>query len=96
MCFALGGPFNNYVVKMRGGRNILFLSMISAQPDGHMSFLTGQDQTHKFARQVLPDWTESRLMYIFKHFTLQVQVINSHNSQFLDTNLVSKVPRPNK
>ena len=26
---------------------------------GHMSFLTGQDRTPKFAGQVLPDWTES-------------------------------------
>ena len=30
---------------------------------GHMSFLTGQDRTPKFARQVLPDWTESGLIF---------------------------------
>ena len=30
---------------------------------GHMSFLTGQDRTSKFAGQVLPDWTESGLTF---------------------------------
>ena len=40
-----------------------------------MSFLTGQDQTSKFARQVLPVRTESGL--IFKHFIFQVWVISS-------------------
>ena len=29
---------------------------------GHMSFLTGQDRTPKFAGQVLPDRTESGLI----------------------------------
>ena len=31
---------------------------------GHMSFLTGQDRTPKFAGQVLPDWTESGLIFL--------------------------------
>ena len=31
---------------------------------GHMSFLTGQDRTPKFAGQVLPDRTESRLTFL--------------------------------
>ena len=31
---------------------------------GHMSFLTGQDRTPKFAGQVLPDWTESGLTFL--------------------------------
>ena len=30
---------------------------------GHMSFLTGQDLTPKFARQVQPDRTESELIF---------------------------------
>ena len=30
---------------------------------GHMSFLTGQDWTPKFAGQVLPDRTESGLIF---------------------------------
>ena len=31
---------------------------------GHMSFLTGQDRTPKFAGQVLPDRTESGLIFL--------------------------------
>ena len=31
---------------------------------GHMSFLTGQDRTPKFAGQVMPDWTESGLIIL--------------------------------
>ena len=31
---------------------------------GHMSLLTGQDWTPKFAGQVLPDWNESGLMFL--------------------------------
>ena len=30
----------------------------------HMSFLTGQDRTPKFAGQVLPDRTESGLIFL--------------------------------
>ena len=32
--------------------------------NGHMSFLTGQDRTPKFARQVLPDRTKSGLIFL--------------------------------
>ena len=31
---------------------------------GHMSFLTGQDRTPKFAGQVLPDQTKSGLTFL--------------------------------
>ena len=31
---------------------------------GHMSFLTGQNRTPKFAKQDLPDWTESRVIFL--------------------------------
>ena len=31
---------------------------------GHMSFLTGQDRTPKFAGQVLPDRTKSGLIFL--------------------------------
>ena len=58
---------------------------------GHMSFLTEQDRTPKFAGQVLLDQTKSGLIYIFKHFTYQVRVINSLKIRFMETNLVSKV-----
>ena len=54
-----------------------------------MSFLIRQDGTPKFARQVLPDQTESGLMS-YVHFIYQVQVINSHKIRSLDTNLGSK------
>ena len=60
---------------------------------GHMSFLTGQDRTPKFAGQVLPDRTESGL--IFKHFNYHVWAINSHMIRSLDT-LVSKVNKEKK
>ena len=61
-----------------------------------MSFLTGQDQTHKFAGQVLPDRTEGEAGLIFFHIlTYQVDVIDSHKIRSLDTNLVSQIPRPN-
>ena len=53
----------------------------------HMSFLTGQDRTLKFAGQVLPDQTESGLLFR-KHFTCQAGDISSHKISFLDTNLV--------
>ena len=36
---------------------------------GHMSFLTGQDRTHKFAGQVLPDRTESGLVFLTFYLT---------------------------
>ena len=38
------------------------LCQLGLDRTGHMSFLTGQDRTPKFAGQVLPDRTESGLM----------------------------------
>ena len=35
------------------------INVVGIDRTGHMSFLTGQDQTPKFAGQVLPDRTES-------------------------------------
>ena len=32
---------------------------------GHMSFLTGQDRTPKFAKQVIPDLTKSGLLILY-------------------------------
>ena len=57
---------------------------------GHMSFLTRQDRTPKFAGQVLPNWTESRLIF------LSILPANSHKIRRLDTNLVSKVNKQQK
>ena len=39
------------------------LSQIGLDRTGHMSFLTGQDRTPKFAGQVLPYQTESGLIF---------------------------------
>ena len=36
---------------------------------GHMSFLTGQDRTPKFAGQVLPERTESGLIFLTFYLT---------------------------
>ena len=36
---------------------------------GHMSFLTRQDRTPKLAGQVLPDWTESGLIFLTFYLT---------------------------
>jgi hypothetical protein len=51
---------------------------------GHMSFLTGQDRTPKFARQVLPDRTESGLILL----NVLPTKYNSHKIGYMDTNLV--------
>ena len=55
---------------------------------GHMSFLTGQDRTPKFAGQVLPNQTESGLIFLNILPTYQVLIINSHKIRPLDTNLM--------
>ena len=39
-------------------------SRLGLDRTGHMSFLTGQDRTPKFAGQVLPDRTESGLIFL--------------------------------
>ena len=41
------------------------VTLIGLDRTGHMSFLTGQDQTPKFAGQVLPDRTDSGLPVFF-------------------------------
>ena len=69
--------------------------MLGLDRTGRMSLLTGQDRTHIFARQVLPDRTESGLIF-FNILTYYVQVINSQKIRSLDTNLVSKLFRPNE
>ena len=62
---------------------------------GHMSFLTGQqDGTPKFAGQVLPDRTESGLIFL-KHFTYQSvksPVSGKEIVQFLDSPDLENLP----
>ena len=42
----------------------LVMMKLGLNQTGHMSFLTGQDRTLKFAGHVLPDRTESRLIFL--------------------------------
>ena len=42
--------------------NVMGSNAVGLDRTGHMSFLTGQDRTPKFAGQVLPDRTKSGLM----------------------------------
>ena len=44
---------------------------------GHMSFLTGQDRTPKFAGQVLPDRTKSGLIFLNILHTMYDQIETS-------------------
>ena len=44
--------------------NTTFLLNVGLDRTGHMSFLTRQDQTPKFAGQVLSDWTNSGLIFL--------------------------------
>ena len=46
----------------------------------HMSFLTGQDQTPKFAGQVLPDGTKSRLILLAYCWSFNQLKNSSHNA----------------
>ena len=66
-----------------------------ARPDWAYEFpdQTGPDTQIFWTGPAGPNWIQS---YIFKHFTYQVQVINTHKIRFLTTNLASKVPRPKK
>ena len=64
------GPILNQCVKP------LFLNFsnvsklrVGLNRTGHMSFLTGHDQTPKFAGQVLPDRTESGLIFLTFYLT---------------------------
>ena len=41
-----------------------YLQALGLNRTGHLSFLTGQDRTPKFAGQVLSDQTESRLIFL--------------------------------
>ena len=45
------------------------LGRLGLNRTGHMSFLTGQDRTPKFAGQVLPDRTESGLIFLTFYLT---------------------------
>merc|ERR1712051_320914 len=64
-----GYPGKHYCPRM--------IAMSGLDRTGHMSFLTGQDWTPKFAGQVLPDRTESGLLYL-KHFTCQATDISTY------------------
>ena len=52
------------VVEFEGAEVTLCNYLSRTRPDWDMSFPTGQDQTPKFAGQVLPDRTESGLIYL--------------------------------
>ena len=68
-----------------------------AQPDWAYEFpdRTGPDTQICQTGPAGPDWIRT---YISKHLSYQLQVITSHTHKirFLNTNLVSKNPRPNK
>ena len=56
------GENTNYKIRVAtSGHSITTLGL---DRTGHMSFLTGQDRTPKFAGQVLPDRTESGLIFL--------------------------------
>ena len=57
---------------------------------GHMSFLNGLDRTPIFAG---PDWIRT---YIFKHFTYQVQVIDSHKTQIWCQMILDQINKQKK
>ena len=54
-------PFINAVERLH---ECLQLRPLGLDRTGHMSFLTGQDRTPKFGGQVLPDRTESGLIFL--------------------------------
>ena len=47
----------------QSSRRLDLVHKLGINRTGHMSFLTGQDRTPKFAGQVLPDRTESGLTF---------------------------------
>jgi hypothetical protein len=75
-------PLRGAVGTKGGGR---WGNSLGLNRTGHMSFLTGQDRTPKFAGQVLPDRTESGPAF------LNILPANSHKIRSLDIDLVSKV-----
>ena len=67
----LKGMWVKFMDLKRLNLNFLFLTeetqyiyIVGLDRTGHMSFLTGQDRTSKFAGQVLPDRTESGLILL--------------------------------
>ena len=64
-----------------------------AQPDWAYEF---PDRTGPDTQICRTGTTEPERTYISNHFTYQVHIINSHKIRSLDTNLVSKDPRPNR
>ena len=52
--------------------------MLGLNQTGHMSFLTRQDRTHKFAGQVLPDRTKSGLIFL--------NILHTKYQNFIETN----------
>ena len=64
-----------------------YLIKVGLDRTEHMSFLTGQDRTTKFAGQVLQDQTESGLQFL-KHFTCLAGDISSNKIRSLYINLV--------
>ena len=66
-----------------------------AWPDWAYEFpdQTGPDTQIYWTGPAQPDWIRT---YVFKHFTYQERVINSHQIRSMDTNLVSKVNKQKK
>ena len=54
---------NTFQILVLNDANMIGEHLVGLDRTGHMSFLTGQDRTPKFAGQVLLDLTESRLVY---------------------------------
>ena len=68
------------------GRNLYEVALlfhVGVNRTGHMSYLTGQERTPKFARQVLPDWTKSGLIFLnILHLQITEFHWNSSNWNF--------------
>ena len=60
-------PYSNYYLPLYIRCSMIVFLLhhtIGLDRTGHMSFLTGQDRTPKFAGQVLPDRTKSGLIFL--------------------------------
>ena len=64
----LGAQQLRWSLKAEKNQNVQLFRVLGLDQTGHMSFLTGQDRTPNFAGQVLPDRTESGLLFL-NHFT---------------------------